>query len=87
MRGGDYDGGLGRAQPVAGAELMDEAEAMRRLAGVSYGRVVFTLNALPAIRPVYHLVDNGHIIIRTRAHFGHLRGDAIRGRHRGRVRS
>lgn len=39
---------------------------MRRLASVSYGRVVFTLNALPAIRPVNHVVDEGRIVIRTR---------------------
>jgi hypothetical protein len=39
---------------------------MRLLATVAYGRVVFTLNALPAIRPVNHLVDDGIIIVRTR---------------------
>ena len=39
---------------------------MRLLASVDYGRVTFTLNALPAIRPVNHLVDEGRIIIRTR---------------------
>lgn len=39
---------------------------MRLLAGVSYGRVVFSLNALPAIRPVNHLVDDGTVIIRSR---------------------
>lgn len=39
---------------------------MRLLASVEYGRVVFTLNALPAIRPVNHLVDDGRIVIRTR---------------------
>jgi len=39
---------------------------MRLLASVDYGRVVFTLNTLPAVRPVNHLVDDGQIIIRTR---------------------
>jgi hypothetical protein len=39
---------------------------MRLLASIGYGRVVFTLNALPAIRPVNHLVDEGRVIIRTR---------------------
>jgi hypothetical protein len=39
---------------------------MRLLASVDYGRVVFTMDALPAIRPVNHLVDEGRIIIRTR---------------------
>lgn len=61
-----YDGGLGLARPARGAQLLDSTEAMRLLADVAYGRVVFTLNALPAIRPVNHLVDDGRIIIRTR---------------------
>lgn len=61
-----YDGGLGLAQPSAGGQRLETAEAIRLLASVSYGRVVFTLNALPAIRPVNHLLDEGWIIIRTR---------------------
>jgi len=32
---------------------------------VSVGRIVFTLHALPAIRPVNHLVDGETIIIRS----------------------
>jgi Pyridoxamine 5'-phosphate oxidase len=60
-----YDGGLGLAQPASGAQQLDGAEAMRLLASVGYGWVVFTLNALPAIRPVNHLVDEGRVIIRT----------------------
>jgi nitroimidazol reductase NimA-like FMN-containing flavoprotein (pyridoxamine 5'-phosphate oxidase superfamily) len=63
---GSYDGGLGLAQLADGAQRLDDAEAMRLLASVGYGRVVFTLNALPAIRPVNHLVDKGRVIIRTR---------------------
>ena len=61
-----YDGGLGLTQPAAGASRLDDAEAMRLLAGVDYGRVVFTVKSLPAIRPVNHLVEGGRIIIRTR---------------------
>jgi len=61
-----YDGGLGLAQPAAGAQRLDDDEAMRLLAGISYGRVVFTIKSLPAIRPVNHVVDEGRIIIRTR---------------------
>jgi hypothetical protein len=38
---------------------------MSRLASVPFGRVVFTQRALPAIRPVNHLVDDGNVIIRT----------------------
>lgn len=44
------------------------AESMRLLASVSFGRVVFSRKALPAIRPVNHLVENGAVIIR--AHLG-----------------
>jgi hypothetical protein len=39
---------------------------MRPLATVGHGRVVFTSNALPAIRPVNHLIDDGRVIVRTR---------------------
>lgn len=49
-----------RSMPIS------EAEAMRLLATAPYGRVVFTRDALPAIRPVNHLVENGLIIVRTR---------------------
>lgn len=46
------------------AEL-PQAEALRLLGSVPFGRVVFTARALPAIRPVNHLVDRNMIIIRT----------------------
>ena len=61
-----YNGGLGLTHAPSGAQRLDDAEAMRLLASVDYGRVVFTLAALPAIRPVNHLVDEDRIIIRTR---------------------
>jgi nitroimidazol reductase NimA-like FMN-containing flavoprotein (pyridoxamine 5'-phosphate oxidase superfamily) len=66
MRTSGYNGGLGLAQPPNGAQLLDSATATRLLASVDYGRVVFSLKTLPAIRPVNHLVDEGRIIIRTR---------------------
>jgi hypothetical protein len=66
MRAMGYDGGLDLTRPPDNAQKLDEVEAMRLLATAAYGRVVFTLNALPAIRPVNHLVDDGTIIIRTR---------------------
>jgi nitroimidazol reductase NimA-like FMN-containing flavoprotein (pyridoxamine 5'-phosphate oxidase superfamily) len=44
---------------------MSREEAMRRLGTVGLGRVVFTSRALPAIRPVAHLIEDGHVIIRT----------------------
>ena len=46
------------------AELPKD-EALRLLASVPFGRVVFTAQALPAVRPVNHLVDGSRIIIRT----------------------
>lgn len=39
-------------------------ESIRRLAGIGVGRLVFTHQALPAIRPLHHLVDDGQVIIR-----------------------
>ncbi|MGK8524867.1 pyridoxamine 5'-phosphate oxidase family protein [Nocardia asteroides] len=45
---------------------LDREEAMRLLASAAYGRVVFTRDALPAIRPVNHYVDDGVVIVRTR---------------------
>ena len=41
------------------------AESWQLLAGVSLGRIVFTQHAMPAIRPVNHLVDDETIIIRS----------------------
>jgi nitroimidazol reductase NimA-like FMN-containing flavoprotein (pyridoxamine 5'-phosphate oxidase superfamily) len=40
-------------------------ESWQLLAGVSLGRIVFTQHAMPAIRPVNHLVDDQAIIIRS----------------------
>ncbi|GAB2971338.1 pyridoxamine 5'-phosphate oxidase family protein [Amycolatopsis acidiphila] len=42
---------------------LSREESLRRLAGVGVGRIVFTHQALPAIRPVHHLLDGGQIII------------------------
>ncbi|HTJ72299.1 MAG TPA: pyridoxamine 5'-phosphate oxidase family protein [Actinospica sp.] len=58
-------------------------EAMRLLGSVSLGRIVFTQDALPTIRPVNHtLDDDGQIVIRT--HHGaaltrHTAGAGTRG--------
>ncbi|MFF9392547.1 pyridoxamine 5'-phosphate oxidase family protein [Streptomyces griseoluteus] len=41
------------------------AEALRLLAGVTFGRLVFTRQALPSVRPVGHMLDDGDIVIRT----------------------
>jgi nitroimidazol reductase NimA-like FMN-containing flavoprotein (pyridoxamine 5'-phosphate oxidase superfamily) len=40
-------------------------ESLELLSSVPLGRVVFTDQALPAIRPVNHLVDDGQVVIRT----------------------
>ncbi|WP_405182756.1 pyridoxamine 5'-phosphate oxidase family protein [Nocardia sp. NBC_01377] len=46
---------------------LDRVDALCLLASVPVGRVVFTRNALPAIRPVNHLIEpDGTIIVRTR---------------------
>jgi nitroimidazol reductase NimA-like FMN-containing flavoprotein (pyridoxamine 5'-phosphate oxidase superfamily) len=46
-------------------DKLEHDEALALLASVPLGRIVFTVNALPAIRPVNHVVENGEIIIRT----------------------
>ncbi|WP_418002839.1 pyridoxamine 5'-phosphate oxidase family protein [Mycobacterium sp. PDNC021] len=48
------------------ATALGSTEAMRLLASIDHGRVVFTCNALPAVRLVNHLVDDGQVILRTR---------------------
>ncbi|MFE7172983.1 pyridoxamine 5'-phosphate oxidase family protein [Streptomyces sp. NPDC057616] len=44
---------------------LDRGEALRLLGTVSLGRIVFTRQALPTIRPVNHIMDDGDIVIRT----------------------
>ncbi|MER6735864.1 pyridoxamine 5'-phosphate oxidase family protein [Streptomyces puniciscabiei] len=44
---------------------LDPAEALRLLGSVSLGRIVFTRQALPTVRPVNHALDSGDIVIRT----------------------
>jgi nitroimidazol reductase NimA-like FMN-containing flavoprotein (pyridoxamine 5'-phosphate oxidase superfamily) len=48
-------------QPVE----LTEGESWELLGSVSLGRIVFTQHAMPAIRPVNHLVDDGMIIVRS----------------------
>ncbi|HEY8983123.1 MAG TPA: pyridoxamine 5'-phosphate oxidase family protein [Streptomyces sp.] len=56
---------------------LSREEALGLLAGVSIGRVGFTHQALPVIRPVNHLVtDSGDIVIRTHAGAALLAGAA-----------
>lgn len=42
-------------------------EALGLLAEVSMGRVAFSHRALPTVRPVNHVLDGDHIVIRTHA--------------------
>ena len=68
-----------RARGVQSRQTVEltAAESWRLLAGASLGRIVFTQRAMPAIRPVNHLVDDETVIIRS-----HL-GAAIVGRAAG----
>ncbi|MEV8527210.1 pyridoxamine 5'-phosphate oxidase family protein [Streptomyces sp. NPDC052000] len=50
--------------PCRSVEL-SETEALRLLGSVSLGRIVFTRHALPTVRPVNHVLDDGEIVIRT----------------------
>ncbi|MER7814372.1 pyridoxamine 5'-phosphate oxidase family protein [Streptomyces sp. NPDC096153] len=44
-------------------ERLGRVEGLRLLGSVSLGRIVFTHQALPAIRPVNHLMDGEDIIV------------------------
>ncbi|WP_327733955.1 pyridoxamine 5'-phosphate oxidase family protein [Streptomyces nojiriensis] len=46
-------------------EELSPDEALRLLGTVELGRIVFTRHALPAVRPVNHLLDAGDIVIRV----------------------
>ncbi|WEO99700.1 pyridoxamine 5'-phosphate oxidase family protein [Streptomyces sp. FXJ1.172] len=52
-------------EPVLRSLELDRVEALRLLGSVSLGRVVFTRGALPTVRPVQHVLDDGDIVIRT----------------------
>jgi Pyridoxamine 5'-phosphate oxidase len=51
--------------PPRQALTLTEGECWHLLASVSVGRVVFTHHAMPAIRPVNHLLDCRTIVIRS----------------------
>ncbi|MFD5916686.1 pyridoxamine 5'-phosphate oxidase family protein [Kitasatospora sp. NPDC058201] len=44
---------------------LERAESLRLLGRAPFGRIVFTVSALPAIRPVNHLLVDDVIVIRT----------------------
>jgi hypothetical protein len=53
--------------PVRRLAELTRHECLGLLGSISYGRVVFTSQALPAIRPVNHVLVGEKIIIRTTA--------------------
>ncbi|GAA2371985.1 pyridoxamine 5'-phosphate oxidase family protein [Dactylosporangium salmoneum] len=50
---------------MAPLQPLGRERCLELLASVPVGRVVFTLRALPAIRPVNHLVDGDTVVIRS----------------------
>lgn len=56
--------GAGEAAPPRRMKPLDRSEALALLASVSLGRLVFTQQALPAVRPVNHVLDGEDIVIR-----------------------
>jgi nitroimidazol reductase NimA-like FMN-containing flavoprotein (pyridoxamine 5'-phosphate oxidase superfamily) len=52
---------------VAAAEFMpmDPAQSLRLLATAAFGRLVFTSKAMPAVRPVNHVIDDDEIVLCT----------------------
>lgn len=54
---------LGGAMVGTQSEDLTVAEALRLLGGVRFGRVVFTSRAMPAVRPVRHVVIDGRIVV------------------------
>jgi Pyridoxamine 5'-phosphate oxidase len=50
-----------------GFQELTRSESLLLLGSVGVGRIVFTHQALPAIRPVNHVVDGGQVILRGHA--------------------
>ncbi|MFI6565798.1 pyridoxamine 5'-phosphate oxidase family protein [Streptomyces sp. NPDC050534] len=62
------------SEPGARMVELGRDEALELLGSVQLGRVTFTDQALPSIRPAKHLVDAGDVIVRTHG------GSALLGR-------
>jgi hypothetical protein len=55
-------------------EFLDDQQALRLLAGMSVGRVVYTAAALPAVLPVrFRIADDGSLVLGTEARSDLLR--------------
>lgn len=61
----DHADHAGGARAVAPRHLtpLSRTDALRLLGGVSLGRIVFTHQALPAVRPVNHCLDGDDVIV------------------------
>lgn len=46
-------------------EALSREDCLRLLGSAPFGRIIFTHLALPAVRPVPHLLDGGRVIIRA----------------------
>lgn len=57
--------GRAAAPPARRMRELDRAEALQLLETVPLGRIVFTRQALPAVRPVNHVLDGEDIVIRV----------------------
>ena len=53
------------SMPGRQMEELSADEALQLLGTVELGRIVFTRHALPAVRPVNHLLDAGDIIVQV----------------------
>ncbi len=51
--------------PERRTEDLAADEALELFGTVGLGRIVYTRNALPAVRPVNHLLDGGDIVVRV----------------------
>lgn len=65
------------ALPPHAMQPLTRDEALALLAGAGFGRIVFSHHALPAIRPVNHILDGGSIVVRT--HEGAALNALVRG--------
>lgn len=50
---------------AAGISRLDRAECLQLLARVPVGRLIFTINALPAVRPLNFVLAGDLIVVRT----------------------
>ncbi|GAB2531667.1 pyridoxamine 5'-phosphate oxidase family protein [Nocardia heshunensis] len=54
---------------------LSAADALKRLAGAQYGRIVYSRRGLPIIRPVNHIVEEDVVVVRAHLGASLLRGD------------